>query len=125
MNRLFAPAIALMNRLKYPQKFVLISLLFAIPLALLIILYLFEANSRIAFAQKEIDGDAYLRPLRQLLEHTLQEELLAHDFVNGDQSVRAALLEAQARIDADVQALAEVDRRLGKRLDSTPALAEL
>jgi len=125
MNRLFAPAIALMNRLKYPQKFALISLLFAIPLALLIILYLLEANTRIAFAQKEIDGNAYLRPLRQLFEHTLQEELLAHDFVNGDQSARPALLEAQARIDADFQVLAEVDRRLGKRLDSTEALAEL
>jgi PAS domain S-box-containing protein len=125
MNKLFAPAIALMNRLKYPQKFALISLLFAIPLALLIILYLFEVNSRIAFAQKEIDGDAYLRPLRQLLEHTLQEELLAHDFVNGDQSLRAPLLEAQARIDADFQALAEVDRRLGTRLDSTQTLAAL
>jgi PAS domain S-box-containing protein len=125
MDKLFAPAIALMNRLKYPQKFVLISLLFAIPLVLLIILYLFEVNSRIAFAQKEIDGNAYLRPLRQLLEHTLQEELLAHDFVNGDQSAHAALLEAQAHIDADFQALAEVDRRLGKRLESTQALAAL
>jgi len=125
MNKLFAPAIALMNRLKYPQKFALISLLFAIPLALLFILYLSEVNSRIAFAQKEIDGNAYLRPLRQLLDHTLQEELLAHEFVNGNQSARSSLLEAQARIDADLQALAEVDQRLGQRLGSTQALAKL
>jgi PAS domain S-box-containing protein len=125
MDSFFAPAIALMNRLKYPQKFALISLLFAIPLALLIILYLFEANARIAFAQKEIDGNVYLRPMRQLLEHTLQEELLAHDFVNGDQSVRAPLLEAQARIDADLQALADVDQRLGKRMGTTEQLAAL
>ncbi len=125
MNKLFAPAIALMNRLKYPQKFALISLLFAIPLALLIFLYLFEANSRIAFAQKEIDGNAYLRPLRHLLEHTLQEELLAHDFVNGDASVRSALLEAQTRIDTDLQALAAIDQRLGQRLATTQQLAAL
>jgi len=125
MDRLFAPAIALMNRLKYPQKFALISILFAIPLALLIILYLFEANTRIAFAQKEIDGNAYLRPMRQLLDHTLQEELLAHDVVNGDQSMRAQLLEAQARIDADFQALADVDRQLGQRLGTTEQLAAL
>ena len=32
---LLAPAITVMNRLKYPQKFALISLLFALPLALL------------------------------------------------------------------------------------------
>jgi hypothetical protein len=32
MTLLVAPAVALMNRLRYPQKFVLISLLFAIPL---------------------------------------------------------------------------------------------
>ena len=33
-RRLFAPAVALMDRLTYPRKFLLISVLFGIPLAL-------------------------------------------------------------------------------------------
>jgi hypothetical protein len=37
MTPLVAPAVALMNRLRYPQKFALIALLFAIPLGLMML----------------------------------------------------------------------------------------
>jgi sigma-B regulation protein RsbU (phosphoserine phosphatase) len=63
---LFKPAIALMNRLRYPQKFFLISLLFVLPLALVMNFLLSEISSRVEFAQKEIYGNIYLRPISQL-----------------------------------------------------------
>ena len=81
MKKLFNPAISLMNRLKYPQKFVLISLLFVLPLALVMTSLIKEINSRIEFAQKEIYGDAYLRPLRSMLEHTLENKMLADNYL--------------------------------------------
>ena len=56
-NVLFAPAIAVMNRLKYPRKFALISLLFILPLALVMYFLMSEMNNRIDFAQKEILGN--------------------------------------------------------------------
>src|SRR5205823_6219472 len=40
----FHPAIALMNRLTYPQKFALISLLFALPLTLVLVLLISESR---------------------------------------------------------------------------------
>jgi len=64
--RLIKPAIAVMNRLKYPQKFALISCLFILPLGLAMYLLISEIQSRIDFANKEKLGTLYLRPLRRL-----------------------------------------------------------
>ena len=63
-----SPAIALLGRLRYPQKFALISLLFILPLSLVLYLLISEINGRVLFARKEIMGNAYLRPLRRLME---------------------------------------------------------
>lgn len=65
---LLAPGVALMNRLRYPQKFVLVSLVFLIPLGLLTYLWLAEIGERLAFARRERAGLEYVVALRGLLE---------------------------------------------------------
>ena len=72
-----APGVRLMSRLSYPRKFVLISLLFAIPLALMMYLWLREIGERIAFAEKERAGLEYVVALRQLLEPLERSRALA------------------------------------------------
>jgi hypothetical protein len=57
-----------MNRLRYPQKFALVSLVFAIPLGLMMYLWLAEIGDRLAFARKERAGLEYVVALRRLLE---------------------------------------------------------
>src|SRR5512140_1987971 len=79
----FRPAIWLMNRLKFPRKFALISLLFVLPLALVMALLILQINSNIALAQKELDGTAYLRPARNLLQDALVNQILVQDFQGG------------------------------------------
>ena len=71
LQRLLAPAVALMNRLSYPRKFALISLLFVLPLALVMYILLSEIDDRIAFAGKETQGIRYLLPVRTLLQHVI------------------------------------------------------
>ena len=66
---ILAPARALMDRLTYPRKFMLISVLFALPLAVVMYLLVSEINERIEFSYKEMLGNRYLRPLRGLHEH--------------------------------------------------------
>jgi PAS domain S-box-containing protein len=114
--KLFNPAIALMNRLKYPQKFVLISLLFALPLALVMISLMREINYKIEFAQKEIYGNAYLRPLRSMLEHSLENQIAVDEYLNGDSSLAEELSSNQAKIDQDLAMLEIVERELGPTL---------
>src|SRR6266542_3698141 len=112
MSQLLSPAIALMNRLRYPQKFLLISLLFIVPLALVMSLLIAEVNTKADFAQKEQAGTEYLRGVRRLLEDALHEQAIAHAYMNGDAALAAEFTRAQAQIDGDLAALGMLDRRL-------------
>jgi hypothetical protein len=116
---LLAPALAVMNRLKYPQKFVLISVLFALPLVLVMYLLISEINDRIEFTQKEIQGDTYLRPLRTLYEHVAQSRILAHDYASGQVAARPELVRKQAEIEEDFVGLQAVEPELGQTLRTT------
>jgi PAS domain S-box-containing protein len=125
MIQLFAPAVALMNRLTYPRKFVLISLLLAAPLALALWFLILSINTGIQVAQFELNGTAYLRPLRQLLEHAFIDKRLANEYLFGNSALRGTLLDNQARIDEDLKAIAAVDRQFGEDLKTTAHLRAL
>ncbi len=130
---LFKPAIAIMNRLKYPQKFFLISLLFVLPLALVMNLLLSELNSRIEFTQKELYGNAYLRPLSQLWQNIPKRQLiLQRQFYKNSQSTgkfpqaqSQELLDLQNKIDQGFTQLSDVDRRLGVEVNTNDKLKDI
>jgi signal transduction histidine kinase/DNA-binding response OmpR family regulator/HPt (histidine-containing phosphotransfer) domain-containing protein len=105
-----------MNRLTYPWKFALISALFVVPLGIVLYLLGGEINKDISFAHKEIDGIAYLRPLRRLMEHTAQARLLARQYANGKIPVHPDLLKKHADLDADLDSLAAEEKRFGVEL---------
>ncbi|MGL5058330.1 MAG: hypothetical protein ACRC62_00005, partial [Microcoleus sp.] len=120
-----SPGIHLMNRLNYPQKFTSIGFLFAMPLALVTYLLISEINSRIDFAQKEIYGNEYLRPLRQLRENIPQLQMLNYQSLNPNLRKSDTSADLIAKIDANFQALANTDRRLGTLLDSSEKFNQL
>ncbi|MEZ2303079.1 MAG: SpoIIE family protein phosphatase [Microcoleus sp.] len=111
--------IHLMNRLSYPQKFILIGFLFALPLTLVIYLLISEINSQVNFSQKEIYGNEYLRPLRQLRQHIPQLQLLDYQPLNTNLSRPEFRAELEAKIDSNFQNLANTDSRLGNLLKSS------
>lgn len=79
IEKLFRPAISLMNRLNYPQKFTLISSVFVLPLSLVMYLLISEIQSRNDFAEKEKIGNIYLRPLRQLWADIPLAQIITND----------------------------------------------
>src|SRR5687768_6882699 len=113
------PARSLMNRLSYPQKFLLISVLFALPLGVVMYLLVTELNDRVEFSTREMEGNQYLRPLRKMQEDVWQSRLLAAAYAQGDVTVRPDLVRMQAEIDGDVSQVERVDQVLGARLDAT------
>ena len=108
-----------MNRLSYPQKFTLIGFLFAIPLTLVMYLLISEINSRVDFSQKEIYGNKYLRPLRQLREYIPKLQLLNYQPLNTNLSLPDTRADLEAKMDANFQSLANTDRQLGNILMSS------
>jgi len=117
----FSPLIALLNRLKYPQKFTLITLLFILPLAAFYPLVA-QQNQRIQnYSAKEYYGTLYLRPLQQLLRDAQQYQLTA----DGSLSLNISTDKTQAQIDSDFQELEQINGQYGTLLQANTALAEL
>ncbi|UNU26763.1 PP2C family protein-serine/threonine phosphatase [Microcoleus vaginatus] len=109
-------AIHLMNRLSYPQKFLLIGFLFAIPLTLVMYLLISEINSRVDFTQKEIYGNEYLRPLRHLREYIPKLQLLNYQSLNPNLSNSQSRNDLEAKIDNNFQSLANAESKVGNIL---------
>ncbi len=105
-----------MNRLSYPQKFTLIGFLFAMPLTLVMYLLISEINSRVDFAQKEIYGNQYLRPLRQLREYIPKLQLLNNHDLNPNLSNSDPRKVLEAKIESSFQSLANIDLQLSTTL---------
>ncbi|MGL4379482.1 MAG: SpoIIE family protein phosphatase [Microcoleaceae cyanobacterium] len=122
--RFFQPAINFLNTLNYPRKFILISLVFALPLVLMISVIFAEINTRIAFIQKEIYGTEYLRPLRKLRDSLSQSQLLNYRCPKNLDS-DYYLPEIKVKIEEDFKILAQTNRKLGSFLNTEKLYAEI
>ncbi len=125
MRSPFQPAVALMQRLKYPQKFGLISLLFVLPLSLVLFLLIGTINTGIETSRHELAGSAYLRPLRLLFQHTMAGRLLHQQYLNGTTTSSQAISANQLTIDADFLRLQQIDKQYGALLDTTTDLVQM
>jgi hypothetical protein len=117
--------IHVMNRLNYPQKFTPIGFLFAMPLTLVMYFLISEINSRVDFAQKEIYGNQYLRPLRQLREYIPKLQLLNYLGLNRNLSTPDPMADLEAKIDANFQILENTDRQISHILSSSVNLNKI
>ena len=116
--KLLDPVTLMMNRLKYPQKFALISFIFVLPLALVMYFLFSEVQSRINFAEKEKLGNQYFRPLHFLSTKVPRLRLLQRDTFN-QASYASEASQLQSQIEAGLQDLESVDRNLGEQLRTT------
>lgn len=114
----FDTGIGLMNRLKYPQKFALITILFLLPMWLLMYFFFSAVNVQVQFAQKELAGTVYLRPLRVLMEDALRARVLVHGHLADSVARSEELARVHTRLSSDVEVLASLDQKWGKVLDT-------
>jgi PAS domain S-box-containing protein len=125
MTSLFRPAVRLMNRLKYPQKFLLISLLFSVPLVLVTALLLDEVDSRIRFAEREMQGNNYLRPLRSLMEYIPQSERLVYAYPTWKQGGMPDVEAKLAQIETTMRQVDAAEQKYGATLSTKTRYDEL
>ena len=109
---LFGAAAALIGRLRYAQKFVVVGLVLLVPLGFVAAAYVGLQRNQIAFSAKERNGVAYLTPLVELASRTAQAR---HVAVTGD---RAAV-----PLDREIAAVDAVDRKLAPTLGTADAWA--
>jgi methyl-accepting chemotaxis protein len=118
MLKLCYPAIAVMNRLRYAQKFILITVLFTAPLLLLLILLVSDIDNGISVAHREQDGTRYLKVLRLLRQHLPELLLQEHMYASGLTPTLNDLNRTQSQVEEDLQKLLEVDRNLGLEMET-------
>jgi serine phosphatase RsbU (regulator of sigma subunit) len=117
MKSIISPAIILMNRLRYSQKFVLISSIFILPLGLTFFLLWSEIQTRNDFAEKEIIGNAYLRPWNKLWKDIPKLQFLSNTPVTNE--TNREIQQININIDQAFQSLETVDRKFASSLRTT------
>ncbi len=125
MTRLFLPALFLMSRLGFRQKFMLISVLFALPLLAYVYLLSSQMSIESHVAQAEIGGTKFVRPLSRALNDAVEEQIFAHTFYVGGDPVQSDLQRVQAALDKDFQDLADINRQQGSDAEVTQRLEAL
>ena len=88
MRLVFIPAIAMMNRLRYPVKFALIGVISFIAIAVLLSQLVAKLNEAINLTESEQRGLRSALPLHKLIEVVQQHRGLSSGVINGDVSLK-------------------------------------
>ena|GEM_PF-3410863 len=125
MERIFAPGIYLMGRLKFPQKFAIISLLFILIITGILYTLFSEINSEINFSRKERIGIEYINTLRILLEDVQLRRGLEQAVLSGGLSFKEKLDKSHVEISKDIKLIDSVNSKYGETLKSNKKWSEL
>ena len=107
------------QNLKVAQKLMLISIFFVMPDSLMLYLFITGINSNIEFARMEGKGNAYQRPLEELLKLIPEHRLLAQHAGGGEPLAAEELRAKQQQIDDAFAKLEAVDAEIGPDLQFT------
>lgn len=108
LTKFLYPFTFILERLKYAQKFLLISVLFAVPIALLFGFWFSDTQSKIAFAQSEQQGIAQIDKAVPFILSMQQHRGQANAYLNGGGAdIESQLKEAAAKTDESASVLNE------------------
>lgn len=113
LQALFRPAVALMRRVDFKRRILLIGGAFTLPI--LVTAYQLDAQWRsdIAFARQELKGTECLKPLLPLIQHIQQHRGAADGFLSGDASFRTTMQQKRSEIADDMRAVDAVMAKYG------------
>lgn len=107
MNALFAPAIALLNRLRYPRKFALLGVIASLVIGALLVQLALTLRSNIDFAQRELNALEAVPRVLKVIQLAQQHRGLSAGVLNGDEAMRAQLKKSTADVSLSIKAVDE------------------
>ncbi|MFH0733316.1 MAG: methyl-accepting chemotaxis protein [bacterium] len=99
---------------KVSTKLTIIAVAFIIPILILLQALVSQQNISIDFAQKEIYGDSYLRPLKKMLEFAP-----ALKFANQTEQTSGQISDLTSKIDNQFTQLEGIDKELNEYINTT------
>ena len=91
MKVLFAPAVAMLNRMRYPLKFTLLGIIALVVVGFLLTQLALSLRESVAFAEKEVDGMGRVPTLLKVIQTAQQHRGLSSGVLNGNEGMRSAL----------------------------------
>ncbi|SDW81642.1 methyl-accepting chemotaxis protein [Paenibacillus sp. CF384] len=116
ITAIFDPAIKLMNRLKYAQKFIIIGVVLIIPIALLMYFYISEKKVGIAFGKKELIGNQYNAGMKNMLRIALDLREQTTSLQLGEIGSEAAITESQKLMTMAMKQQQTLEDKYGSKL---------
>ena len=113
---LLKPAKALMDRLRYPIKFGIIFLIVLVPLITLSMNLINSINEDVRFLENERTGLAYIKSVRQPLQHIQQHRGMTAAYLGGAEEFRNRIMEKRGIVDNKLNELGVIDKQLGDHL---------
>ncbi|NML28401.1 methyl-accepting chemotaxis protein [Zoogloea dura] len=104
MNAIFAPAVALLNRLRYPAKFTLLGFIALIAIGFLLGQLALSLRASIDFTEKELEGMKRVPAVLKVIELTQQHRGLSSGVLNGNEELRPRLLKKTEELAAAMAA---------------------
>ncbi|QRM19428.1 HAMP domain-containing protein [Dechloromonas sp. TW-R-39-2] len=118
MKSLFSPAVALMNRLRYSSKFLLLGVAVSCVIVTLLLTVFVTLNRDIETARQEIAGLQMLKPMNKMVQFMQQHRGLSSGVLNGNEAMK----EKRAAKEKDVaEAVLATDAGLSPTLRQMPA----
>ncbi len=125
MESFFQPAISLMNRLLYPRKMLLISVVFILPLVFTSWLLLKDIHQSVASTQQELLGVEYISSLRLLLQRIPEHRGLSNGYLSGKVEFKEKVLAKNGQIKDAMQKIDALENRMGTLLESSEQWLEI
>jgi methyl-accepting chemotaxis protein len=106
MKTLFAPAIALLNRVAYPRKFAIMGALALVASAVLVVNLYQSLHRVIDSSQRELAAVAMIKPIARLVQHLQVHRGLSSGVLNGNEAMQEARAARGKQVSEAVQAVA-------------------
>lgn len=125
LTKIFYPAIFVMNRLKYLQKFIVIFLLIIGLIGYLVTYLFFQLQENMQFAKGEKRGVEYSQQLNKMFQHVQMHRGLSAQYLGGKTEVKDQIVQIGDMISAELEQLQVVDRKYGGQLQTSNTLQQL
>jgi len=123
--KLLTPVFYVTNRVRFPMKFVIIGIIFLIPLLLLGTRLMLSLNSTIENLRREKIGQQYLLDVTPVLRLSMIQRALTNGMLSGDPEAAANVVRNAEKLNAAYTELARLDAQLGGQLETTDRLQKL
>ncbi len=125
MEKFFSPAVNLMNKFKYSQKFAIIGFLFTFAFLIILFIFLSEINKWLEFTKKEEAGIEYVQSLDQLTMLLQEHRGLLNAYLNNGKHFKGLILERESSIYVQIKKVDKIDLKYGEKLGTTKQWNEI